>query len=128
LIEDSGGAGRFRGGLGLRRVIRPVGHSCIFNGALERSTHAPWGIFGGSDGAPGRFLHLAADGRPTALATKPSGVLVREGETLVVESPGAGGYGSPLERGREAIALDQRSGKFSKAYIERCYAVPRAPE
>ena len=60
LIEDSGGPGRFRGGMGLRRAIRPVGHSCTFNGAIERSTHSPWGVFGGGSGAPGRFLHVAA--------------------------------------------------------------------
>jgi N-methylhydantoinase B len=46
LIEDSGGPGRFRGGMGLRRVIRAVGHDCTFNGAIERSTHSPWGVFG----------------------------------------------------------------------------------
>jgi N-methylhydantoinase B/oxoprolinase/acetone carboxylase alpha subunit len=40
------------------------------NRALERSTHAPWGIFGGGNGAPGRFLHLAADGQPIAAARR----------------------------------------------------------
>jgi N-methylhydantoinase B len=128
LIEDSGGAGRFRGGLGLRRAIRPVGHSCAFNGAIERSTHNPWGIFGGGSGAPGHFLHVAADGRSKMLPTKPSGVLVRESETIVVESPGAGGYGAPSERSREAISVDQASGKFSKTYIDQWYSLPRAAE
>ena len=43
LIENSGGAGRHRGGLGLRRVVRPVGHDCTFNGVGERFRHRPWG-------------------------------------------------------------------------------------
>jgi N-methylhydantoinase B len=128
LIGDSGGPGRFRGGLGLRRAISPVGHNCAFNGAIERSTHNPWGIFGGGSGAPGRFLHVAADGKPKMLPTKPSGVLVRDSETIVVESPGAGGYGAPSERSREAIAVDQASGKFSKIYIDQWYSLPRAAE
>ena len=113
LIEDSGGPGRFRGGMGLRRAIRPVGHDCTFNGAIERSAHKPWGVFGGGSGAPGRFLHVAQDGTLTVLPTKPAGVLVRESETIVVESPGAGGYGPPRERSRAAIEIDRLNGKFS---------------
>src|SRR5437588_11528948 len=84
LIEDSGGPGRYRGGMGLRRAIRPVGHDCTFNGALERSTHRPWGVFGGGSGAPGRFLKLASDGAATVLNTKPAGVFVRAGESITV--------------------------------------------
>jgi N-methylhydantoinase B len=128
LIEDSGGPGRFRGGLGLRREIRPVGHGCTFNGAIERSSHQPWGVFGGGSGAPGRFLHVSADGEPKTLPTKPSGVLVHENEAIIIESPGAGGYGPPPERSRDAIAVDQASGKFSKSYIDRYYGIARAAE
>ena len=128
LIEDSGGPGRYRGGMGLRRTISPVGHDCMFNGALERSTHKPWGVFGGGEGAGGRFLHVDASGTPKALATKPSGVLIRKQESVVVESPGAGGYGPPDERSAEAILTDRTSGKFSQGYVNKWYAVPRAAE
>src|SRR5262245_45178003 len=127
LIEDSGGPGRFRGGMGLRRVVRPLGHTCTFNGAIERSTHSPWGVFGGGSGAPGRFLHAATDAMKTLL-TKPSGVLVREDETIVIESPGAGGYGPPSERRSEAIMADEASGKFSRQYIDQWYGLSRAAE
>ena len=123
LIENSGGPGRFRGGLGLRRTIRPVEHNCSFNGALERAVHRPWGIFGGGAGAPGQFLQLGADGKKTRLPTKPSGVLVRDGETIVVESPGAGGYGPAAERSAEALRVDRDSGKFSKSFIDKYYSV-----
>src|SRR5690606_10519245 len=50
LIEDTGGAGRYRGGMGIRRIIRPVDHECEFNGVGERFRHKPWGLFGGQDG------------------------------------------------------------------------------
>lgn len=128
LIEDSGGAGRFRGGMGLRRAIRPVGHDCTFNGAIERSAHKPWGVFGGGSGAPGRFLHVAQDGTLTVLPTKPSGVLVRERETITVESPGAGGYGPARERSRAAIEMDRLNGKFSETHLEQHYGLARAAE
>ena len=43
LIPDSGGAGQFRGGMGLRRVVTPVGHDCLFNGVGKRFRTQPWG-------------------------------------------------------------------------------------
>jgi len=68
LVEDSGGAGRWRGGLGLRRVVRPVGHACEFSGVGERFRHSPPGIFGGEPGRPGRFL---LRNRPHYLGRRP---------------------------------------------------------
>ena len=95
LLEGSGGAGRFRGGRGLYRVVRPVGHDCLFNGAGERFSNAPWGLAGGEAGGRGRFALLDGSGAETPLEIKPSGVIVRDGEGLRVETPGAGGFGSP---------------------------------
>ena len=121
LIEDSGGAGRHRGGLGLRRVVRPVGHDCEFNGAGERFAHRPWGVFGGEPGGVGRFALIDADGDERVLAAKPAGVRVGDGERVVVESPGAGGYGPAADRPQALLDEDRRSGKFSAAYLARHY-------
>ncbi len=121
LIPDSGGAGRYRGGMGLRRVIRPVGHDCLFNGAGERFRHRPWGVFGGAHGASGRFVHVDAGGGETVLDVKPSGVIVTPEEAVVVETPGAGGYGAPAERAAEAISEDAEGGKFTAGYLARHY-------
>ena len=122
LVPDSGGAGRHRGGLGLRRVVRPVGHTCLFNGAGERFRHAPWGIFGGADGASGRFLLDDGAGGARELDTKPSGIQVSPAQSVVVETPGAGGYGPPGERAPEDIEEDRGSGKFTPAYLRRHYS------
>src|SRR5256885_50462 len=70
LVVDSGGAGRFRGGMGLRRSVRPVGHTCEFNGVGERFRLAPWGIFGGEPGLRGRFQLHNADGALSELPPK----------------------------------------------------------
>lgn len=120
LVEESGGAGEFRGGLGLRRVIAPVGHDCLFNGAGERFRNAPWGIFGGGPGGMGRFVHVTPDGE-TTLDIKPSGIVVKEGEEIVVDTPGAGGYGDPAKRAPEAVEEDRRSGKFGDAWLKEKY-------
>ena len=121
LIEDSGGAGRFRGGAGLRRRVRPVDHACVFNGVGERFSHRPWGLFGGSSGASGRFLLRERDGTLRRLPDKPDEVRLAPEQSLIVETPGAGGYGPPAERDPEGLRADRRSGKFSEAFLDRHY-------
>lgn len=121
LIEDSGGAGRHRGGMGLRRVVRPVGHEAIFSGMGERFVHRPWGLFGGADGGTGRFAVRDAAGNEHAVADKPSRVEVEEGGAMIIETPGAGGYGPPGERDAAALAEDFASGKFSAAFMAEHY-------
>lgn len=123
LVPDSGGAGEYRGGMGLRRVVTPVGHECVFNGAGERFRNPPWGVFGGGEGAMGRFVHIHEDGTEHGLEIKPSGIVVRPGEQVVVETPGAGGYGDPGTRDEAALRTDRRSGKFSDAYMAERYGV-----
>ncbi|NKB58158.1 MAG: hydantoinase B/oxoprolinase family protein [Alphaproteobacteria bacterium] len=121
LIEDSGGAGRYRGGMGIRRVIGPIGHDCTFNGAGERFRHEPWGIFGGQPGGRGRFVRVGADGAEQGLDIKPAGVTLGAGEKVIVESPGAGGYGNAAERDADAIATDRAGGKFSAEFLSTYY-------
>ncbi|MDA1098114.1 MAG: hydantoinase B/oxoprolinase family protein [Proteobacteria bacterium] len=121
LIEDSGGAGKYRGGLGLRRVVRPVGHETVFSGMGERFAHQPWGIFGGQPGGTGRFSIQGPGHDNETLPDKPNQVAVGPQDALVIETPGAGGYGPPNERDAEALAADHRSGKFSAAYLARHY-------
>lgn len=121
LIEDSGGAGRYRGGMGIRRVIGPVGHDCIFNGAGERFRHQPWGIFEGEPGRSGRFVRISNDGSEEGLEIKPAGIAMADGERIIVETPGAGGYGPSAGRGAADIDTDFRSGKFSPEFLQRHY-------
>jgi N-methylhydantoinase B len=123
-VQDSGGAGKHRGGLGLRRVVRPVGHTMTFSGQGERFVNRPWGIFGGASGGTGRFVKLS-EGREIPLPTKPANLEVKANEAIVVETPGAGGYGDPSERDKAEVAHDLASGKFSADYIARNYGEPK---
>ncbi len=125
LIENSGGAGKYRGGMGLRRVIRPLGHETVFNGMGERFVHRPWGLFGGEPGATGRFALLAPDGTEGILADKPAGIAIDPEHAVIVETPGAGGYGPPAERETGLIDQDRTSGKFSADYIARYYGAAK---
>ncbi|MFT5449299.1 MAG: N-methylhydantoinase B [Gammaproteobacteria bacterium] len=120
-VADSGGAGRHRGGLGLRRVITPVEHDCVFNGAGERFRNAPWGLFGGESGERGSFVHERTDAKTTPLDNKPNAVRVLAGERVIVQTPGAGGYGPAAQRDEQAITADELSGKFSAQYLQEHY-------
>jgi len=125
-VPDSGGAGKHRGGLGLRRVVRPVGHTMTFSGQGERFVNRPWGLFGGGSGGTGKFVKLSG-GAEVALPTKPANLEVKPHEAIVVETPGAGGYGKPGEREPSAIENDFVSGKFSRTFIKTNYGVePKA--
>ena len=121
LVADSAGAGQYRGGMGLRRMIRPRAHECIFNGAGERFRHRPWGLFGGESGASGRFLLQDGQGENHRVDDKPNHVQVSPENVIVIETPGAGGFGLPKNRDRELLEKDQRTGKFSKSYLKKYY-------
>ncbi|NIR58065.1 MAG: hydantoinase B/oxoprolinase family protein [Gammaproteobacteria bacterium] len=125
LIADSGGAGRHRGGMGLRRVVRPVGHACVFNGVGERFRHRPWGLFGGAAGASGRFLLREASGETRRLGDKPDEVKLRPDQCIIVETPGGGGYGDPAERDAALVDRDRCSGKFTAEYLSGHYGTAR---
>ena len=125
LIANSGGPGRQRGGMGLERVVVPVGHACTFNGAGERFARQPWGIFGGGAGATGEFRHVTADGKTVRLPNKPIGVTIAPEEAVIVRTPGAGGYGEPAERSADELEDDLTSGKFDEAYIGQHYPQAR---
>ncbi|MBT3369611.1 MAG: hydantoinase B/oxoprolinase family protein [Rhodospirillaceae bacterium] len=121
LIPDSGGAGKYRGGMGIRRVVRPIGHEAVFSGMGERFAHQPWGIFGGQPGGTGRFSIQGPSHNDETLPDKPNHVPFGPDDTVVIETPGAGGYGDPAERDAEAVAADYRDEKFSAEYLRKYY-------
>jgi N-methylhydantoinase B len=120
-VPDTGGAGRHRGGLALRRVIRPLGHEAVFSGTGERFRNPPWGLFGGENGACGRFVRIEADGAETVLPGKAADVHFGPDQCIAIETPGAGGHGPPAERPAAAVEDDVASGKFSPAFAARHY-------
>jgi len=121
LIEDSGGAGRNRGGLGLERIMEPIKHDCTFNGAGERFENQPWGIFGGEDGKSGEFIKVDKSGKASRLNNKPIAIEVKENESIVIRTPGAGGYGPAKEREIKDISADAVNKKFSYNFLEKKY-------
>jgi len=106
LVPDSGGPGRWRGGLGLRRTIRVRGGEATFLGTLDRARIAPWGLFGGRDGGKAALTLNAGTDRQRALGPKIAGLRLREGDAVTIVTPGAGGYGPPAERAGALVERD----------------------
>lgn len=106
LIDGSGGQGRQRGGMGLRRVYRAEAE-CRLRVDGSRLKSPPWGLAGGSPGGRGEF-RFSEGVEPFVHG---SGGL-RPGEIVEVLTPGAGGYGAPDERDPEARARDSREGRY----------------
>ena len=109
-VPDSGGAGRFRGGLGQRIEIGSrLGEDLTLSAAaFERLKSGPAGRQGGLCGAPGRVM--ISDG--TKIVDKGL-YTIPAGERAILETPGGGGFGNPAERDKEAVARDLADGLIS---------------
>jgi N-methylhydantoinase B len=93
LREGSAGNGRHRGGNGLVRAIRSLGHTARVSLQCERRRFAPYGLHGGADGKPGRNYVLQKDGATREEPGKAS-LSLGPDEIIVVETPGGGGWGA----------------------------------
>jgi N-methylhydantoinase B len=113
LVPDSGGPGRFRGGLGLRRTIRIRGGEATFLGTLDRARVAPWGLFGGRPGGTGSLMLNQGTPAERRLPPKVAGLRLVEGDVVTIVTPGAGGYGFPAERDDVSVTRDMAEGKIS---------------
>lgn len=121
LIPDSGGAGRHRGGLGLRKDFTLFGENITFTNLMERTETRPWGLQGGETGTRGRTL-LNPDEEGDEL--HPKGTFSLEyGDTVSFQLSGAGGYGDPAERDPDAVARDVRKGYISPEAARETYGV-----
>ncbi|MFC3959800.1 hydantoinase B/oxoprolinase family protein [Halovivax cerinus] len=133
---DTGGAGEYRGGLGLRRDIRvratgPTG--AAFSLLADRRTHAPYGVAGGESGAPGEdVLYRTAncecdahdDGAGDDAGERLPGKCTRTlaaGDVVSIRTPGGGGYGDPADRDTGAIRRDLADGLVSVDAARRTY-------
>jgi N-methylhydantoinase B len=122
LIRDSGGAGTFRGGLGIRREYLNL-EDARFSIRSMKHIIPPNGIAGGKAGRPGD-IWINPDGKdakrlPTRYADHP----LKAGDIFRLDTPGGGGYGDPLRRDPERVLADVREGSVSPEAAELDYGV-----
>jgi N-methylhydantoinase B len=126
LIPDSGGAGRWRGGLGEELAMRAFDDGrldpstpVVLSGSAGRMQFAPAGLFGGRPGSFGRIL---VNDVPIAPTSSPE-VTFRAGDAVRLLLPGGGGYGDPRERDRALVEADLRHGYITAEAARREYGM-----
>jgi N-methylhydantoinase B len=121
LRQDSGGAGRHRGGLGIERLYHFLSPA-FATFSLERKVTPPWGLFGGRDGAVNAVEITAPDGTVRHLR-KATQHPIAAGERVRILTGGGGGYGPPAERDPAAVERDVQEGYVSPEAAARDYGV-----
>lgn len=122
LAQNSGGAGKFRGGLGYCKDIRILVDSTLLLTA-DRCVLQPWGVNGGKAGQGSRYILNPGTSSERVLSGKTDSEQVKAGDLLRVLSPGGGGWGNPLERDPQAVALDVRRGLVTRDKATADYGV-----
>jgi N-methylhydantoinase B len=111
-VADSGGEGRYRGGLAIERVWRCVVPDTALHVRSDRQVHRPYGLAGGQPGAASSNLIVRANGDREQLPPMFAAVL-QPGDVFHHRMAGGGGWGDPRERDPEAAARDVANEKVS---------------
>lgn len=126
LRQDSGGAGKQRGGLGTEQVVRALG-DIMFNAQIDRVDCRPWGLFGGLSGH-GNEVGLERDGEPVRYPTgKVLAQHLKKGDVYTLRSGGGGGYGNPLDRKLDDVERDVAQGYVGAEAARELYGAVLDP-
>jgi N-methylhydantoinase B len=123
LVPDSGGAGRWRGGLTTDRVYRVEYDEATLTVTAERGRVAPKGLFGGLEGACFKSTVTKPDGSVTEMPSKGSATVVNKGDRVLIRCAGSGGYGDPLEREADRVLKDVIDGYVTAEAARELYGV-----
>jgi N-methylhydantoinase B len=119
LVPDSGGKGRWRGGLAMRREYQLLENATVIR-RFNKTRFPPSGVAGGTEGSRARFVVRL--GTPQEFETPASArVEMQAGERFLLQSAGAGGYGDPRQRDQAAIARDVAEGYVSAEAAKKDY-------
>ncbi|MDA8050074.1 MAG: hydantoinase B/oxoprolinase family protein [Rhodospirillales bacterium] len=122
IVPDSGGPGKFRGGMALRRTWRMLAEEGILQVRADRATHRPYGLQGGAPGWPSENLLDPETEREHRLPAKLT-MTLRRGEVFRHRLAGAGGWGDPLSRDFALLDKDLSEGLVGIEAAARDYGV-----
>jgi len=120
LVPDSGGAGHYRGGLGVLREWTVLDTPCHATVCFERTVSGPFGVCGGERAQTAKVALRDPDGKERLLNSKQS-VIAQPGWTIVVQAPGGGGYGGLADRDPAKLEVDVVEGYVSASAAEQIY-------
>lgn len=128
LHRDSGGPGRYRGGVGVIRRIRILKGGLRFSGRVANVQHPPWGVAGGCSGGPGSIIRNPGTANEAILPPVCENVVLDEGEVVEVRTSGGGGYGDPATRDPDRVLADVLGGFVSLEAARTRYGVAIDPD
>ncbi len=120
-VDDSGGPGRHRGGLAIRRALQLLAPEAVLNLRTHRNRTPPYGLGGGHPGAVSATV-LVRNGERRPLPAKTT-VEIRRGDIVEHTTASGGGIGDPKERDRSAVAADVRDGKIASSSARAIYGL-----
>lgn len=121
-LPNSGGAGKFRGGLAMTRSYRLVGvDECLLQIRSDRQRFLPYGLAGGRPGTPSR--NLLNPGKDDQILPSKGRVVLKRGDLFQHNTAGAAGWGDPLDRDPERVLTDVQNQKLTVDHVEREYGV-----
>ena len=123
LVQDSAGAGQYRGGLGVVRDLRMLGEQGTVALRSCRQKFPAEGLLGGLPGTVGAFQRNPGEPSYTKLPTTSSDTPLKPGDLLRIVSPGGGGYGDPRARDPALVKRDLLEGKISERAAREVYGV-----
>ena len=126
IVEDSGGSGRMRGGLGIARQIRALQDGTIFSVRSDGHVIAAEGLAGGGPGGTAKlYKNPGTAGHRRCCIPRRRMWCSHAGEAIRLETPGGGGFGPPSERPLEELARDLRDDVLSLEKARRDYGAER---
>ena len=123
IIPDSGGAGRWRGGLGFARDYRILSDEVRFSMRTDKHAVEPFGTDNGLPGRRGSCIVNPETDKETRLPSRFGDQRLSKGDLLRIERPGGGGLGDPLDRAAEQVLDDVRQGYVSVERAKSDYKV-----
>ena len=123
LIPDSGGPGRFRGGLGFVREYEILDNDARFSLRSTKHSVAPKGIEAGLEGKTGRCTLNPETDKARVIPSRYSDHILHPGDVVSLETPGGGGLGNPVEREPARVLADVRNGYVTQEKARKIYAV-----
>ena len=123
LVQDTGGPGKFRGGLAFTREWKLLADEAVYTVRSDRRKHLPYGFGGGKPGSPSMNL-FRSGGETKVLPTMPmAGLKMRRGDSFHHDGAGGGGLGNPFERDPAMVLEDVLDEKVSFEAARRDYGV-----
>ncbi|GIN93806.1 5-oxoprolinase [Siminovitchia terrae] len=129
IVKDSGGPGKYRGGLAHKRKWRVLGDEAQFFHTSQKSVIPPQGLFGGKPGINGKWIiNEGTEKEETLKYALGDVIFLNYGDTVTLITPSGGGYGAPFERNEKLVLEDVTSGYLSIEKAEEDYGVVIHPE